>query len=827
MGKGRTSGAPLEDVRVVDLLEGALGAFCGSLLASLGADVIKVEPLEGDRMRKDRPFLDGLPGRERSLRWHHFASGRRSIALDLDQARDRAALLQLVDAADVVLENRPVGALEALSLGAATLRARNPGLIVTSMTPFGQTGPRRDWLGGDLVGYAAGGMMSLTGEPDEPPVRLGGGQASHLLGLYGAVGTLVALTGRAVSGVGQRVDVSMQEAVASTIVDAGTTYYQFNNGMEPQRMGTQHPVVVPVFAAPCLDGDVLVNALQPKQWHAVLDWMDASGVDTEVLRDPELDSPMSRLPLRDLINVLIAEAASTQTKNHIYTWLQNRHCPCAPLSTTADLVDNEQHVARGFFREVSLDREGRRALDAGPPIGFERTPCIALERAPLLDEQRDEILVLAAAKREQGTLQVLRSSQSTAEPAGACAGLRVLDFSWALAGPFAGRLLAHEGAEVIRIESPMRMDALRLMASDPERAGAFINANAGKFGLALNIAAEEGRRIALQLVEKADVVLDNFSPGVMDRLGLSLAELRVANPHIITCSMPAQGSTGPHRGYVAYAPVLTALSGFTNMTGFPDSVPTAICTGFIDQLAGANAVLGILAAVHHRDRTGEGQHVEISQFEAASAMLDSAILELTANGSVRSRQGNSDDNAAPHGCYSCVGDDEWAVISVLADDQWTRLARAIERPDLEEDMDLRTRDGRVRRSEEVDAALTQWASVRTPTEVMELLQAQHVPAAAVQRAGDLLERDDHLRARAFYETVHHPVMGTIRLDGAPFRLSDTPGSLEGRGGPLLGQHTRTVLRKVAGLGDLEIEQLERDGLIWVCPSEDTASSRIA
>ena len=214
--------APLADLRVLDLLEGDRGVFATKMLATLGAEIVTVEPPGGDRLRGDAPFLGGRPGEERGLRWHHYRSGTESLVLDLrGSTADRDRLAALAAGADVVLENFAVGELDSLGLGYEALAAANRGLVMASITPFGQTGPRRAWLGSDLVGYAAGGMMSLTGEPDEPPVRLGGGQAHQFAGMYAAMGVLCAITRRAVTGLGTRVDVSVQEAVAASIADAG------------------------------------------------------------------------------------------------------------------------------------------------------------------------------------------------------------------------------------------------------------------------------------------------------------------------------------------------------------------------------------------------------------------------------------------------------------------------------------------------------------------------------------------------------------------------------------------------------------------------------
>jgi len=810
---------PLSTVRVVDATTGPRGIFASKLLRSLGAEVLKIEPPGGDPLRSHRPFLHGEPGLERSLRWLHFAGGLKSIVLDLDEAADRETFARLVERSDVLLENSAPGALGAIGLDFETLRRHNPALVMTSLTPFGLSGPHRDWLGSDIVGYATGGMMSLTGEPDTAPVRLGGGQADHLAGLYGAVGTLMALNHAATTGEGQHVDVSQQDAVACTLVDAGVTYYDFNGQLNPRRLGTQHPIVVPVLATPTSDGHELIDVLEPLQWRALVEWMNEAGVDVEFLEDSDYEAPMNRLPLRDVINLLVAEAAAKYTKVELYERLQSSRIPSAPVSTPADVAENAQLVARGFFRETTLRATGETVRAPGPPMGFTATPAAGPAPAPALDEHRDEILALAARPRHPATLpHVLRRGRRSGARR-ALDGIRVIDFSWALAGPWAGRLLAREGAEVIRVESAHRLDALRHFGPDPERAGAYINANGGKLGAAIEIVTEQGRDLALRLVAEADVVLENFRPGVMGRLGLGRDQLTAVNRSIVTCSMPAQGSTGPHREFVAYAPVLMSLAGFTHLTGFPEGNPSAVCTGFIDQLASAHAVIGILSALRHRDRTGESQHVEVSQFEAAVGMLDAAMLEFFANGTVRERDGNADPNLAPHGCYPCLGEDDWVTIAITDDSQWPSLAEVIGCSAWADNAALATADGRRAAGAEIDAAISEWTRARTPHEAANALQSAGVPGGAVQRVGDLVERDEHLSARGVYEEVDHPAMGTIRLDSSPFRLLGTPGSLRRRGGPLLGQDTRAVLLDILGLDKATVESLAEQGALTVQASD--------
>ena len=813
--------SPLADLRVLDLLEGDCGAFAAKLLGTLGAEIVKVEPPSGDRLRADAPFLGGEAGPDRGLRWHHYRSGARSLALDLRRsAEDRGRLTELAAGADIVLENFAVGELDSLGLGFDALAAANPGLVMASITPFGQTGPRAGWAGSDLVGYAAGGMMSLTGETDEAPVRLGGGQANQFAGMYAALGTLCALTRRAATGLGTRVDISVQESVASSIADAGVTYFQFN-GFNPNRVGTEHPIVVPVFVSPCADGHMLIDCLERHQFRSLVGWAHEVGGYVDPLDDPSLDVAMNRVPMRDMINALLEGTLAPFAKADIYEPLQSRGVPSAPVSSMPDLESNPQLAARSFFAETDLGEGFEKVATAGSPFRFGAAETVGPRRAPRLDEDREDLLGSAHAPAEPTA--VGRRGRTWSESPRALDGVRVIDFSWALAGPWCGRMLAREGAEVIRVESATRLDALRLFAADPEEAGAFINANSGKLGVSIDLSDPEGVALARRLAAEADVVLDNFRPGVMERLGLDHDRLAEVNPEIITCSLPAQGESGPHREFVAYGPVLHALAGFTFMTGHADGPPSAVCTGFVDQLAAGHAAIGILAALHHRDLTGEGQHVEVSQFEASVGMLDAAALEYFANGTVRTRQGNADENMAPHGAYRCAGEDEWLAVAATTDDQWRALAAAIGRQDLGGDPSLATAAGRLARAAELDAAIGTWAADKDAEAAMTSLQEAGVPAAKVQRVGDMLERDPHLAARDFYEATDHPVKGEVIVDGGAFRVESAPGNLHRRPGPLIGQDTRAVLEELLDLPAAEVDRLAAAGTV-TC-TEDPALER--
>lgn len=403
---------------------------------------------------------------------------------------------------------------------------------------------------------------------------------------------------------------------------------------------------------------------------------------------------------------------------------------------------------------------------------------------------------------------------------GALDGTRVLDLTWVLAGPYATKILADHGADVIKVESRRRPDPTRVAASlhlsrgparHPDGSGYFNNYNRSKRSVTLNLDRPAGLDLVRRLVRLCDVVVENFSAGVMARWGLDYAGLATIRPDIILVSMAGMGHSGPWRDYLTYADALAALAGLTAQAGFPGRQPLGVTFGLGDMVAGLHAALGALAALEHRDLTGRGQHVDLSQVEAVAAQTGTSVLEALA-GLETPLAGNRHAAMAPHGVFPCRGEDRWCAIAVETDAEWRALCGAIGRPDLAEDPRFATRAARSAHETALDLALGDWTGRHDAEEVMAALVAAGVPAGVVQDGRDLVERDPHLRARGFYETVEHPVAGAFLHEGVTPRLGETPGRVW-RAAPRLGEHTRDVLGGLLGLEDAELAALAADGVL--------------
>lgn len=415
------------------------------------------------------------------------------------------------------------------------------------------------------------------------------------------------------------------------------------------------------------------------------------------------------------------------------------------------------------------------------------------------------------------------------------AGVRVADFSWFGAGPIAGEVFANLGAEVIRVESEAHLDGLRIGQpvppgkEGPNVCGYYNNFNAGKKSFTLNLGRPESRQVALDLISKCDVMIENYTPRVIEKWGLTYDEVVKVKPDIIYANMPMQGTWGPHRDFLGFGGVLAPVTGFTYLTGWPDRTPIGLGTNYPDYVINpGHCVVAVLAALRYRRRTGKGQRIELAQVESTVAALGPALLEAAANGRVPERAGNRVPHAAPHGAFPCrprvqsgnvparaaiaAGSDEppledrWLAIAVTSDAEWEGLKDAMGRPAWADEERFATLLGRKAVEDELETQVGAWTATMEAEAAMRLLQAKGVPAGVVQSAEDILDHDEHTRARGFYVYLDHPEAGHNAYDGPMFRLSASPARLQGPA-PLLGEHNDYVLREVLGYDDERIAEL--------------------
>ncbi len=385
-------------------------------------------------------------------------------------------------------------------------------------------------------------------------------------------------------------------------------------------------------------------------------------------------------------------------------------------------------------------------------------------------------------------------------------GIRVLDFTWVLAGPILTRALAFHGAEVIRVETSKRLDPVVPFSPN------YGETHAGKKSIGLNVGHPEGRKLFNRLLEVSDVVVDNYAAGVMERLGLGYEKLREVNPRIIQLTMPALGSSGPHKDDVTFGPNLHALSGLDHLTGYPEEIPGGVGMAYADYAAPGHAFVALMAALWDRDITGEGQWIDLSQFEALVSVMGPELLATIVNGEDPIRQGNFSQYKAPYNCYPCRGEDKWCAIAVSTDDEWARLCQAMGNPGLAQDTRFDTVLARLKNRAELDGIISKWTARQTSYEVMMTLQRAGVAASMVQDMPEVC-KDPHLAAREFLQTdIPDHWHGKVNLGGIQVRLSSTPGWVKDAA-PYMGEQNGLVFGELLGMAPEEIETLKAKGAI--------------
>ena len=809
----------LSPYRVLDLTD-ERGHFAGKLLADLGAEVIKVEPPQGDPARSRGPFVDDIPGPDRSLRWLAWNTNKRSITIDLSDAAGRGRFLQLSQSADIVLESFAPGHMDALCLGYEALSEANPGLILVSISPFGQTGPYRDYQATDIVFWAMSGNMSITGESTGPPAHVSDDCQSFLhAGGDAVIGALLALTQRARTGRGQHVDLSIQEATSRGLYQItgswDMTRRNLARGDRPNVGGAELP-----WTWRCRDGYVIwLPAVGPgagKRMSGFCAWLDEIGEGGELQSVDWEHLPLNEMSSDDWepLGRLFADLFVNRTKQELYEAATRHNFLLYPSASSADTLANEQLQARDFWRDVDHPQLGRSIRFPGPIAAGDRQVPAQTRPAPALGQHNDE--VFADLDRIPPSSNGAVPAPSDAKP---LAGVKVADFGWFMVGPQTIKPFSDFGADVIRVESTARLDALRLVGPfqddvpDPERCGEFAQVRTGARALNVDLGTEEGMAIARRLVKWADIVFDNFSAGAMKRMGLGHEVLRELNPNLIVLSSSGQGQHGPHANGKGGGAHYAALAGFNELTGWPDGEPGYL-SAYTDFIAPRFNIPLLLAALDHRRRTGQGQYFDVSQFEAGVHWLTPSILEYTVNDRIPNRNANRQPDAAPHGAYRCQPDrvaDRWCAIAVTCDEEWHSLCNAMDAPTLADDPRFATLQSRKSNEDELDRIVEAWTAQRDAYQVMHLLQAHGVPAGVVQTGEDILEHDPQLRHRNFYQRLDHPALSSYRAPQASFRLSDAPCQLQRA--RLLGEDTYEVLSETLGYSDAEIERFTLAGAL--------------
>jgi len=818
----------LSPYRVLDLTDGR-AELASFMLAGLGADVIKVEPPGGSASREDSPLDTAQPPGLQSLHFHAYNRGKRSIELDLTTATGRADFLALVATADFVFENAVPGAMDAMGLGFAALRAVRPDLVYVAITPFGQDGPYAHHLATDLTLSAMGGAVALNGEPDRRPVRITVPQTWLHAAAEAALAALVAHHRRLQNGDAQFVDVCVQTAVFWTGLNAMTAHDIQGRNIERNGTVLQLSTLVTPLVYPCADGDVVLIATTATIVE-MIPWMIDSGIITRAWADAEDWATYETRMLTggDLVYPVltlrerIIEFTRSKTKDELFKGGLARRMTIAPVNTTADVMAFEQLSIRDFWQSLQMPN-GTELRTAGAFVRMSGKPVVWARPTPKIGEHTAELLrevkSAPAAVKHRPVRTHAKSVDSSTEPAAPLpfAGVKFADFSWIGVGPITAKTFADHGALVVHIESDNPIDRLRMVGPfkddipGPNRCQFFGAFNTSKRSLQLNLKHPDGIAIAKRLLQWADVCLDSFTAGTMDALGLGYDVARKLNPGIIVASTCLLGQTGPAARLSGYGYHAAGISGFYEVTGWNDRPPAGPFNAYTDTIAPRFLATSIMAALDHRRRTGEGQFIDQAQMESSLHFLAPELLNVQLTGVNPRRAGNESPTASPHDVYPCMGHDEWCAIAVETDQQWRALRATLGNPAWAMSPALEMLAGRRAAQTLVDAELAAFSMRFTPRDLMNLLQAAGVPAGMVQRSSDHMH-DPQLAHRNFFRRLQHPEMGEVAYEGHQYRISGYDnGPLSPA--PCLGEHSFEVLQEVLGMEDDAIVEAMSNGAV--------------
>jgi len=803
--------ASLTGIRVLDLAN-SRAELTGRMLADLGAEVLKIEPSHGVDSRRLAPF----DKQNNSLYWACYGVGKSSLVLDLHGSEDdRGVLKDLVKGADFLIESFDPGYASSIGIGYDTLKTFNPGLIYIAITPFGQKGPKANWPATDLTLEAAGGRVAMQGDKDRPPIPIGFPQTYLQGGAQASADLLVALNEREKSGLGQFLDLSLQEVVWWTLMaaqgspvciganpagfgdDRGIGSRSRSQYVPQVAMASDGLVIVGVGANPPDKRGMVTFALDEARDRDELD-EDLEGHDWDnwvlLLRENEITNDQL-IRAMDHVRSFIAR----RTKQELVAWALENDMRLGPLNTTHDLVNDGHFNAREFFIELDGVKQ------PGPWVKMSDTPLTITRPAPQLGQDErpawNERTISASPEPRRGH---------------AFDGLKVADFSWVAAGPSMAKTLADHGATVVKLESETRLDLSRTLV--PRLDGkAGVNRSywlylyaTSKLSLQCNLATDAGRELARKTCDWADVVIESFSPGTMAKMGLDYETLSADHPDLIMLSTSMLGQTGPLSEYAGYGQQASGFAGFQNITGWPDRDPCGVYSPYTDVIAPKFGITALAAALYERNRSGKGQLIDLAQAECSLYFLAPIIMDEIANGVTAVRAGMDSIYACPHGSYPTMGTERYIAIAVETVDQWHALKSLVPLTDFA-DPGFDTLAQRQSVRDEINNCLTSWTSRWDPWELEEALVGAGVPASVVQRPLDVFH-DPQIEARQLKQILSQSETGDVVHYGFCTRFSAKKQMVR-TAPPSLGEHNDHVLRDLLQLSEAEITELYSAGAI--------------
>jgi len=796
-GDTEESRLPLAGLRVLDLSSEITGPYATKLLADAGADVIKLEPPEGDPLRRWSASHTAIPESEIGGLFAFLNTSKRSAVADISQPAGRKLLLDLAVRVDIIVESFGAGRLDALGLGWDLLHAANPALSLVSISPWGGTGPWAKRPATEWTLQAATGATAFRGVPERGPLGAGGRVGEWCGSAYAVNGALAAWLSARRTGEGQHIDLSLFECLLHSLTNYHASIFSaFHPGPLAQALET--PSIEPAS-----DGWVGFCAYTGQQWK---DFCSMIG-RPELAEGEKYFDASARMKELSFIQEAMHAWTRKHTVDEIIETASLLRIPCVPIGDGRTVLEMEHFRERGVFIRNPAGFEQPRA-----PYRMDHEPR-PLEPAPTLGEHQAEIEAEAS-----------RPAFTAPEPTGGGAlpfeGLRVVDLTAFWAGPTVTNFLAQLGADVVKIESVQRPDGMRFMGTAPEEkfyewGPVFHGVNPGKRSLTLDLGRERGIALLRRLIEGADVVAENFSARVMQNFGLTWETLREWNPRLLLLRMPAFGLDGPWKDRPGWASNVDQVSGMSWLTGYDEDFPV-IVRAACDPVGGLHGVFALLLGLEARRRTGRGQLIEVPLVEPALAMASEQTIEYQINGKLLTCSSNRGPYAAPQGIYP-TAEGEPLALAVASDEQWRALCEVVDASDWADDPRLETATGRREAHDAIDEALSQWTAERSCAEAVERLVEAGIPASPVANAQEV-HPHPQLVHRRFFQTLEHPEAGSVDYPVLPMRFSALGSELHRRPPPTLGEHNDEVLRGELGLSTQELEELESEQIIGTRPA---------
>ena len=775
----------LTGVRVVDCTTEIAGPYCSKLLADAGADVVKVEPSEGDPLR-------------------HWGSGALFEFLNTSKRSVQGDAGDLLTEADVFVSNEPVDT--------GALWAENPSLVVVTITPFGGEGP---WAGRPSTEFtlqAACGSIGQRGLPEQPPLSAGGRLGEWMSGTYAALGAIAALREAFRCGRGELVDVAMLDCMAVTMVTYPSVFASFAGW--PKVTGTGRTIEVPSIE-PTRDGYFVVTTNSAQQFQDFLFMIERP----DLVADPDLAQVAKRFRRREEFLSAVHQYTTQHTTAEVLESAALFRIPAGPLLDGSNMTEFEQFVVRGVF----VPNPSGRFHQPRVPYRISGVSPRPFSPAPRLDQhggsvdwpQRTDALTRAGRSTDAGSPDAAEGWRLP------LADIRVVDCTAWWAGPVATAALAALGADVIKVESVTRPDNMRFASTRPptqdrwwEWSPIFHAANAGKRGVTFDLSRPEGSEMFERLLRTADVLVENFTPRVMEQFGFGWDRVHGLNDRLVMVRMPAFGLDGPWRDRTGFAQTMECLTGMSWLTGFADGPPVLV-RGACDPLAGMHAVIALMLALTEREQCGEGVLVEAAMVESVLNAAAEQVVEYGSSKTLLCRDGNRGPQAAPQGVYRCAGEDQWVAIAIARDDQWRSLRSLLGDPPWARSDDLTHSVGRRAAHDHIDRELSSWTSQRSAEESARKLLGVGIPSAVVVPPRDIAA-NPQLRYRGLFETEEHATTGAHEIPTLPFRFSRVDHWLR-LPAPTLGRDNDAVLENL-GYSRETIEGFRQSGLVGELPT---------